>query len=74
MNSPGKLDLDGNVFTVGSLNGAGSASYSAADDVVITNSSSANVGTLIVSALSTSNTSSFGGRIVDARERSPCRS
>ena len=58
----GKLDLDGNGVTVGSLNGAGSASLTAAEDAVITNSSSS---AAILEVGGNGNTSTFGGRIID---------
>ncbi len=62
VNAPGKLDLDGNGVTVGSLNGAGSASLTAAEDAVITNSSSS---AAILEVGGNGNTSTFGGRIID---------
>ena len=49
-------------MTVGSLNGAGSASLTAAEDAVITNSSSSPA---ILEVGGNGNTSTFGGRIID---------
>ena len=56
----GHFDLDGNSLTVQTLNGAGSSSYTASDDAVITNSDPGSQATLTVAG-----GGHFGGRIVD---------
>jgi len=67
--APGLFDLNGQVVSIGSLSGTGSASDSATTDAVITNTANGTSSSLTINCDST--LGHFGGRIIDGSYFNP---